>query len=173
MAKKNGRPTRYTIKMGEEICRQIRNGSSLFEVCKPDGMPHRSQVYRWLSMPSLVKFRDMFNEAIILRADVWAEQAMNIADNQVLGTITTTETMGTDETQLIVKVKTKQEDMVAHRRLQIDTRLKLMEKMAPRKYGPRLDMTSDGEKIESVPIATYDMRPGDVQAAAKKANKGK
>jgi hypothetical protein len=44
-------------------------------------------------------------------------------------------------------VKVKRSDMIAHRKLQIETRIKIAQMMNPKKYGPKVDVTSGGEKI--------------------------
>jgi hypothetical protein len=40
--------------------------------------------------------------------------------------------------------------MIAHRKLKIETRLKLLSKWNPKKYGDKMDVTTDGEKINNV-----------------------
>lgn len=46
--------------------------------------------------------------------------------------------------------KIKRGDMLGHRKLAVDTLLKRAQMIAPRKYGPKLDLTSDGEKIGGI-----------------------
>ena len=41
-------------------------------------------------------------------------------------------------------------DMIQHRRLQIDARKWVLAKMNPKKYGDKVDLTSDGEKLVQI-----------------------
>lgn len=72
-----------------------------------------------------------------------AEEILYIADNTEEGeTIVIKEDR---EGNPITETRTG--DMLGHRRLQIDTRKFLMAKMKPKRYGDKLDLTSDGEKL--------------------------
>lgn len=57
-------------------------------------------------------------------------------------------------------VKVKRGDMLQHRRLQIETRIKLAQMMKPKTYGPKLDLTSNGETLGAAEM---------LQAARKRA----
>lgn len=74
--------------------------------------------------------------------DALAEEALNIADTPVEGVRTETAEDGA--------VKKTREDMLGHRKLQIDTRLKLLAKWNPKKYGDRQEVHHSG----SVDLAT-------------------
>ena len=45
---KGGRPSKYTIKIADEICERLSSGESLNAISKDDHMPHRVNIMRWL-----------------------------------------------------------------------------------------------------------------------------
>ncbi len=71
--------------------------------------------------------------------DAMAEEILAISDETQEGEIRTERADGT--------VEIKKEDMLGHRKLRIDTRKWLMAKMKPKKYGDKIDMTSNGESL--------------------------
>jgi len=73
------------------------------------------------------------------------EQVRDIADTPVEA-VELTEEFGPDG----VKRRRTVKEALGHRRLQIETRLKYAAMIKPRKYGPKLDLTSDGEKLSSI-----------------------
>ncbi len=134
---KTGRPTKYTPELADKICQQLANGISLRTVCKSDEMPSTVTVFAW--MRTNEEFLNQYARAKQESADAMAEEVLYIADTQETGTTTTIKGDGS--------VETKEEDMLGHRRLQIDTRKWLMAKMKPKKYGDKLDVTTGGESI--------------------------
>lgn len=68
-----------------------------------------------------------------------AEDVLEISDTPVMGEIKTIKPDGS--------IEIKQDEMLGHRRLQIDTRKWLMAKMKPKKYGDKYDVTSDGKAL--------------------------
>lgn len=73
------------------------------------------------------------------------DEAVDIADTPLEGIETTWE-RGPDG----VKMRETRKEMLGHRRLQVETRLKYAQMIAPRKYGPKLDLTSDGENMSTI-----------------------
>ena len=65
------------------------------------------------------------------------QECLAIADETQSGEIVTVKADGTKE------VKTA--DMIEHRKLRIETRLKLLAKWNPKKYGDKLDLNVSGE----------------------------
>jgi len=62
--------------------------------------------------------------------------------------------------------ETRREDMLGHRKLQVETRIKYAQMIAPRKYGPKLDLTTDNKPISS-DIADVAARTASLLAMAK------
>jgi hypothetical protein len=54
-------------------------------------------------------------------------------------------------------------DNVQHRRLQIDTRKWMLGKLQPKKYGDKLDLTSDGKEMKNTPNMTITIVPPNIE----------
>lgn len=109
----------------ERICKGLENGIPLTSLCEPEELPSPSTVYLWCE-------KDAQIAGAIARArhvgfDAIAEDALRIADTPQEGVETTTEEDGS--------VSEKRGDMLGHRKLQIETRLKLLAKWDPKRYG--------------------------------------
>ena len=59
--RKPGRPSKYGPELAEKICLSLVMGMSLVEILKKKGMPHYSNVMRWLQTKD--DFRDMYARA--------------------------------------------------------------------------------------------------------------
>ncbi len=133
------RKSTYTEEMAEEICGWIAEGKPLRVFCRQEGKPAWRTVYDWQNehpefAARIARAREMGHDAI-------AEEALEIANTPLEGTRTTIKENGIEETK---------EDMLGHRRLQIETRLKLLAKWNPRKYGERQQVEHSGELSLSV-----------------------
>lgn len=93
-------------------------------------MPSVSTVHEWM------KADDAFSGSIARARkdgfDVIAADCLKIADTPKTGKIVKRSPDGTTETI---------EDMLGHRKLQIDTRLKLLAKWDPKRYGDKQEIT--------------------------------
>lgn len=137
----------------ERICASVAAGTSVTRSMQMlDGMPHPNTFWRWMMVDDWIgekvaRAREAGVEALL-------EMAMDIANTPKEG-VETEEIAANDaeieEGGTIIKVK--RSDMIAHRRLQIDTIHKRAQMIAPRKYGAKLDLTSDGEKIGALAAA--------------------
>jgi len=93
-----------------------------------------STVYDWRDAHPefaalLARARDRGEDAIVI-------QCMEIADTPLPGVETTTKANGDTEE--------KRGDMLGHRKLQIDTRLKLLAIWNPGRFGPKIEQTVKG-----------------------------
>lgn len=126
--KKMGRPSKYDPEIARIICEQLSEGIPLRQICREnEGFPAWRTVYDWMG-------RDEELSASIARArdigyDALAEECLQIADNPQFGQKQVMTDQGTATTI---------EDMLGHRKLQIETRLKLLAKFHPTKYGDRV-----------------------------------
>ena len=91
-------------------------------------MPTASMVYRWLA--EYAEFREKYTRAREVQADTLADQILDIANTPVIGTKTVTKVTGVEVTE---------GDMIEHRRLQVDARKWYASKLAPKKYGDKID----------------------------------
>jgi transposase-like protein len=141
---------KYTLALGERICADLSNGKPLRQICREVGIDW-STVYAWRDrFPNFGKrlqlARDMGEEAI-------AAECLEIADTPLEGIETTEEATTVsnvdDAGELTMKpatlTKTKRGDMLGHRKLQIETRLKLLAKWNPSKWGDKVEQTHKGD----------------------------
>lgn len=135
-----GRPSTYSEDVAAEICERLSKGEPLAQICRDEGMPAVSTVWAW------ERAHDGLSEAIARARlegyDAIAAEALRIADTPVEG-------VETKETADGVEIK--RADMLGHRKLQVETRLKLLAKWDPKRYGDRLDLgNADGQPFQIV-----------------------
>lgn len=126
-----GRPSKFTDKLAAEICERLGKGEPLAAICRDAHMPKVQTVSDWRS-------RDEGFSVSIARArvegfDAIAAECLRIADTPVVGVKIRKSNDGTEETR---------EDMLAHRKLQIETRLKLLAKWDAKRYGDKIDVNA-------------------------------
>lgn len=128
----------------EHILAEVASGRALNSVLRDDeGMPS----------PRAFWGRMMHDEALAQKVahareagvEAIMEQVRDIADTPVEA-VELEESFGPNG----VTRKRSVKEALGHRRLQIETRLKYAAMIKPRKYGPKLDLTSDGEKLSSI-----------------------
>lgn len=127
--RKRGGQSTYTVEMADEICAWIAEGKTLREFCRQDGRPSFSAVYDWMALHE--DFRERIARARESGEDQIAQECLQIANTPQLGEIITQKADGGSEIRM--------EDMLGHRKLQIDTRLKLLAKWNPKKYGDKVE----------------------------------
>jgi Bacteriophage Sf6, terminase small subunit-like len=127
---KGGRPTRYTEKLGAQICALIMTGQSLREVCRREDMPSRSAVFSWLAKHE--EFADQYARACLIRQEEIFDEIFEIADD---GSNDWMLRRDGDEAIEVVN-----HEVIQRSRLRIDARKWALSKMNPRKYGEKLDI---------------------------------
>lgn len=135
-----GRGTKYTDELVDEIIDRVSNGEPLAQVCRDEHTPQLRTFYDWLERDEALTAR--FARARIAGFDHIAAEALRIADTPVEGTSTKETDSG---------IETRREDMLGHRKLQVETRLKLLAKWDPKRYGDKLQV---GQDPDSGPIKT-------------------
>lgn len=124
----------YSDSAARIICSRLATGETLASICRDTGLS-RSTIWDWLKrMPD---FFEQYEAARKLGYDVIADECLAIADTPIIG----------EETEELPDggVKIKRGDMLGHRKLQIETRLKLLAKWAPKKYGEKVALSGDGD----------------------------
>ena len=113
-----GRPSKFTEALAATICRRLADGESLRTICRRADMPSRESVRRWLNENSL--FRGQYATARDQMVDALAEEAMELA-------------------------KTANGKNANARRLYVDTVKWYTGKVAPKKYGDRVNVEHSGK----------------------------
>lgn len=77
--KKRGRPSAYTKKVADEICRRLALGETLTVICRAKNMPSEATVYLWGE--TIPEFSEAYARARIAQTRAWADQIVSIADS--------------------------------------------------------------------------------------------
>lgn len=134
---KVGRPSLFTPQLAERICEKIATtprGLAFICVREP-GFPDPATVNRWLIQNE--EFRASYLHARQRQADLIFDECLTIIDTPVTGVETITKADGT--------VEKREGDMLGHRKLQVDTRMRMAGKLSPKKYGDRMELEHGGE----------------------------
>lgn len=123
----------YTDWHGEMICAGLAEGHSLLATCEALGIPYSTACDWERDIPqhavNATRAREIGCHAL-------AAQALQIANTPHIGVVRTTKADG--------GIEEREEDMVAHRRLQIDTRKWLIAKWLPSVYGDKQQIEHSG-----------------------------
>lgn len=117
------RPIEYTQELGDLICEMIGDGLSLRTVLLEEGMPAGRYFFKWLRENT--EFSKQYARACEERTEAMNEDIQHISDS----------------------VDEKNSNAIQKARLQVDTRKWIMAKMKPKKYGDKLDVTTDGKPL--------------------------
>lgn len=134
---KGGRPTKYSQDLADSICEMIAMGYSMRSVSADESMPASSTMFKWLREHT--EFSEQYARACEERSEAMAEDILDIADD---GTNDWMEIEKRGETYTVAN-----NEAIQRSRLRVDTRKWLMAKTKPKKYGDKLDMTSDGKAL--------------------------
>lgn len=128
-----GRPSDYTPEIALAICERLVGKESLRKICLDEDMPSTTSVFRWLEAHE--SFREQYARAREMQADAFADEMTDIADTPMVG-----------QTKKITEdgVEITEEDMLGHRKLQIDTRKWIASKLKPKKYGEKQQVEHSG-----------------------------
>ena len=111
--------TTYTPDLADKFCAAIADGKSIRAVCKLAGMPSKATVFRWIR--DIPEFAKMYEIATDERADTLIDEIVEIADSCRVDA-----------------------DSIRKAKLRIHARVEQAQKMKPRKYGTKVQLTGDG-----------------------------
>lgn len=137
--------SKYTEALTIEICERIGNGEPLAQICRDEHMPQLTTVYDW--QHAHPEFAERVARARVAGFDMIAQEALTIADTPIVGIVSK---LGKGEANKdgtpgeLVVVEQRREDMLGHRKLQVDTRLKLLACWDPRRYGAKVSQEITG-----------------------------
>ncbi|GAA0494796.1 hypothetical protein [Tatumella punctata] len=123
--KKIGRPTDYLPEVAEDICNLLMLGESLRSICKRPGMPAIRTVMNWLQRHE--DFMQQYARAREIQAELLAEEIIEIADDSSGDVIVDED--GREQTN---------HERVARSRLRVDARKWYASKLAPKRYGDKI-----------------------------------
>lgn len=137
------------------ITRISDEGHSIRSILREKGMPSSSTFFKWLEDDE--KFSKRYARACEIRAEVLLEEMIDIADN-VVDDFVDIKDFTNEGSEITVGKKVNYEN-IQRSKLRVDTRKWIISKLNPKKYGDKLDLTSDGEKLNSsIPLVLEDGR---------------
>lgn len=122
------------------VCLEIEKGRALRNVLKDDNMPSTSTFYQWLDNNE--DKAKQYARATEVRAEIIFDDIINIADQNE------NDTYINDEGKEVVN-----NDVIQRSRLRIDARKWVLSKLNPKKYGDKTDITTGGDKIQTIPTS--------------------
>jgi len=135
--KQTGRPSAYTVLIGNEICNRLSDGESLRKICLSENMPSKTSVFRWLENNK--EFRDQYARAREIQADSLFDECLDIAD-EVRGDIIVDKD-GNERTD---------NEAIQRSKLRIDTRKWIAGKLRPKVYGDKQEQEQPTDLLDKV-----------------------
>lgn len=129
-----GRPSTFTQEAAAEICERLSNGEPLAQICRDDHMPAYRTVSDWRANNEA--FSADFARARDDGFDAIATECLEIADD----TSGDRKIVGRDGEEREVC----DTEFVQRSKLRIETRLKLLAKWDPKRYGDKVDVNHGG-----------------------------
>lgn len=129
------RPTIFNDELARVICERIAKGESVRTICKDDDMPDAGSIYNWLLDEDKKEFFKQYAKAKDAQAELMFDELLDIADSGNM-------------------------DDSNRARLRVDTRKWYLSKVLPKKYGDKIDMTTDGKPF-TVNMVSYKENDGD------------
>ncbi len=139
--RKVGRPTKYSFELAQKICDRIASQEyGLHTICKEDGFPGFSTVFKWLCEKDKQEFVDMYTRARQMQAELLKDNMIAISDDSRQDT----EIRFTPSGEAY---EVENKEWTNRVRLRLDTRKFIASKLHPRVYGQKVDLTTDGQPL--------------------------
>lgn len=126
-----GRPSEYSQEVAAVICGRIADGEPLTKICKDDGMPVTSTVYKWMMQNE--EFASAYARAREEQADTLADEIVAISDDS------RNDTQVDEDGNRIVD-----HDHIQRAKLRVDARKWVAAKLKPKKWGDRVAVDHSG-----------------------------
>lgn len=136
----------YTDEIADEICRRLEDGESLNGICKTPGFPSESTVRRWY-VDDHCGFAAKYARARDIALDRMADELIEIADDSS-GDVKPDDGEGGPPVM--------DGEFVQRSKLRVDTRKWVMSKLAPKKYGDRVQHEHSGTITLASVLAAVD-----------------
>lgn len=139
-----GRPTKNTPELRAEIADRLGKGEPLAQICRDEWMPTDTTVREWMKVDP--EFSDAIACARARGYDIIAQDCLAIADDARNDYMVKLADDG-DE-----KAMAYNAEHVQRSKLRIETRLKLLAKWDPKRYGERMEQVHSGSMEIVQPI---------------------
>ena len=161
---KRGAPRTYDrAAVGAHICSELKKGRSLDSICRAEGMPAISTVLDWVEQDPA--FAEQYAHARKIGYALLADEIIQLSDKT--HEWVTVQELDPDGRPLLDeqgKPRLKQvlmplsADVIAHKRVQIDTRKWMLSKMLPKVYGDKVTQEHTGAEGGPIAIAAVDLK---------------
>lgn len=121
-----GRPSEYSEETAKVVCMRLAEGESLRMICRDDAMPDKSTVLRWLGRYE--GFRTQYAHARELSQEAVAEEYFELLDE-----VPPMKPDGSFDAAAVAWYKNR-----------ADARKWYLSKIAPKKYGDKLELNNTG-----------------------------
>ena len=126
----------YSQDIADEIAERIGEGEPLREICRGKGMPNWRTVYLWMEVNT--NFAALIAAARVRGYDAIAAETIEIADNAKNDWMERHTSEGESAGGQAFNA-----EHVQRSKLRIETRLKLLAKWDPKRYGEKLELAGD------------------------------
>lgn len=146
---KMGRPSKYSPEIAARICEAISTSTKgLHSICQAADLPGVTTVMMWLRDHE--DFRKQYAHAREAQADFLGGQILDIADD------------GSNDLMTIEKGDSSYEmenkEVTNRSKLRVDARKWLMSKLAPKKYGDKIEVSGDAANPLTVKITGMEIK---------------
>lgn len=129
-----GDESSFTKELADKICQEVSEGKSCRLVCRELNIPQTNVRYWYLH--DVQGFAAQYARAREAQMEAWADEITEISDD------------GTNDWMTIKRggedVEVPNQEVLQRSRLRVDTRKWLMSKIAPKKYGERIEQRISG-----------------------------
>lgn len=134
MSNKPGRPPEQVDQtIVQEILDWIEDGRTLREFCRQPGKPTFKTIYRWMEKDE--DFRTRFVRARDVGEDAIAQDTLHLIDQQPDRIVSDSGMSKIDP------------GWVQYQRNRVEQRMKLLAVWNPRKFGAKVDLTTEGKQV--------------------------
>lgn len=130
-----GRPSKFTAEIAAEIASRLSKGEPLAVICRDDHMPHPSTVRDWQNADE--DFSRLIARAREDGFDAIAAECLDIADDTSRDTKFVAR--GDDGEAEVCNA-----EWISRSKLRVETRLKLLAKWDPKRYGDKVQTEHSG-----------------------------
>jgi hypothetical protein len=138
VTRKRGRPTVYTQELANKICARLAKGETLKGICRDKDMPTDACVRTW-ALENYQGFYSRYTYARQLGLDAIADELLDIADDG-----------SGDITYDAQGNRIVNGEAINRSRLRVDTRKWYLCKLAPKRYGDKVDVNVGGQSENPV-----------------------
>jgi hypothetical protein len=155
-----GRPSDYNEKTATEICQRLSEGESLRSITRDKAMPSIKTVYTWIVVHP--EFLKQYEQARADQVDTLADEMIEIADDGTNDYVEKQTKAG-----VIVLVDAEH---IQRSRLRVDTRKWIAERMKPKKYGLKSEVTGEIQHTHTVEHVDLEDRTSQILSSRASVN---